>query len=1316
MPLNSDQCTAVRLPRRFCMPPHWAFYFISLVLVALLSGCGTSSVTQAGVISITYPSGVTAGQLPVLSSALVSMMPLNDSANLGVDWTLTCGGNAQVGYVTSGCGTLVPAHTANGSAATYTAPGIIPTSGAITIVARVSSDPSQQASATMTIINPLISVALSTAPASLAVGAKTTISAMLTNDVNSLGARWAANCGSSDCGSFNPQQTLSGVTTTYTAPATVPLGGSVTFTATAIGDTTNAAKATSPSIAIEPLTVSVSPATFSIATSTTANIVATVTNDVKNAGVTWDCGFNGCGSFNPTKTASGSPTAYTAPSIVPAAGAVKITATSANNGLTASAMATVTQAPVIVVTMTRSVPATLGEGKSTTLGAAVSGDGTNAGVDWTASCGSTVPGACGSFNPASTSSGSTTIYTAPASLPPSNPVTITATSHAYNLNPSLIANAASGSTTITAAAAIALNQQPPASLTTNAQAVVSATVTNDASPGGISWSVSCSSTLAGACGYVQPYQTANGVEATYIAPPIDPGTPVQIVAMSTAFPALTTQSIPVTIVPSKNHSISFVPFLPSQLALGASVTLNAAVSNDTSHSGVDWSVCATDCGFFTIKPAIAAMAAVPPSAGDPGSPYVPAVPAVTATSVQGWPNSLPITYTAPTVVPGSGDVVVTATATADRLNNIATPATAVAAMALTSASTGPELHGAVHAGTQPVAGASVYLYAAGTSGYGSASTLVYNPSSTAFATTDSSGNFTIPSGYTCPASTSQVYLVALGGQASASGANQNLGLMTALGACGALSSSPLMINEITTVASAAALATFSADNVQTGQMSYLYIGSSSANATVGLANAFASVNNLVNITTGQPRFWTLAENAAVPYVQINTLADALNACAITTGGSSGDSTACGNLFSYANPLGMLYPGFAPTDTLQAVFDLMKPPSPKVSNLLHPASVFTLATKSSPFQPILNKAPNNWSIALNYTFGGGIGGTGTAASGSSALAVDASGNLWIANKNIHSVSEWNGFGAAYSPNTSGTVAGGFTAGGIYAPSALAIDQSGYVWVANGNSTLTRLDPTGSADANSPFSGGGLAAGSSIAIDGANNVWIANSGSPGSLSRFNQRGIALSPAAGYTDSIANPSVIAMDGKSNVWVYNQKPVSVITNYVELTNTSGSLMTGISGGYVAYNGSPSQLAIDASGNLWTVANAAYGIVKIPANYLGGAQVSSYDDVSLSIAGPQGMAFDGSNRLWLADTQSNANYATPSLLLVDTTLSTPSRAIDYPDADLAAGAASVAIDNAGNVWILLNNNSVKEYVGVATPVVTPLSVGVKSNKLGAKP
>jgi hypothetical protein len=52
----------------------------------------------------------------------------------------------------------------------------------------------------------------------------------------------------------------------------------------------------------------------------------------------------------------------------------------------------------------------------------------------------------------------------------------------------------------------------------------------------------------------------------------------------------------------------------------------------------------------------------------------------------------------------------------------------------------------------------------------------------------------------------------------------------------------------------------------------------------------------------------------------------------------------------------------------------------------------------------------------------------------------------------------------------------------------------------------------------------------------------------------------------------------------------------------------------------------------------------------------------------------------------------------------------------LADGPLRVAVDGSGNVWVLLADNTVTEYVGVATPVVTPIALGMKNKKLGAKP
>lgn len=1326
MPLNSEHSScAWSLPLGDpCWLPAWwqlALIIIFLNFTVLLSGCGSSVATKAGSISVTYSTGSTASQFPVLSTASVSMVPVNDKANYGVDWTLTCDGSptstSVSGVTSTGCGTVLPSHTASGVPATYTAPSLIPVDSTVTITARVTSDPSQVSTVALTIVNsPIVVTLSSTPPTSMAVSATTNLTAVITNDASNDGVTWSASCGSSDCGSFTFVKTASGISTTYTAPAKSPTGGTVTITATSVA---NSADATTPAaISILPITVSVSPATYAVATSGTAALTATVTNDVKKSGVTWGCIPSGsCGSFSSTTTASGTATTYTAPATAPTSGVVTITATSVTDGTTsASAKATISTSTVISATMTRTPSTSLALGKTSTLAATVAGDSTNAGVDWTASCGSSTTGACGTFNPATTSSGSTTTYTAPSSLPPTNPVTITATPHAYNLNSALTANVATATTTITVPASIAFTNQPPSSIATTGQANVSATVTNDAtSGGGVTWSVVCSSTTVGACGYITPYQTVNGASATYIAPPTVPGVSVQIRATATAFPTTSVLSTAVAVTQSTAHSITFVPFAPSQILQGTTVTLNAAVTNDSSSAGIDWAVCGSGCGFFTTVPAQAAIAAVPPSAGNPGSPAIPAVAAVTATSVQGWPNGVPITYTAPTTAPESGTVLITAEATADRLNNVTTPATAVSTTAITSEATGPDLNGVVQAGTQPIVGATVYLYAAGTSGYASAAQPISSPNATDAIMTDSTGSFKIPAGYACPQLTSQVYLIAIGGHVGTGDPNSNLALMTALGACSNLSSSKVTVNEVTTVVSASALDPFAADNALTGYSSYLYLGSSSANATTGLANAFASVTNLVNLGTGQPLYNTLAGNAAVPYVEINTFADIIDACAVTSGGTAGDGSICGNLFLDANPHYGVDSTTAPTDTLQAVFDLVRPPNASMNAIPQITAIYGAKTVSaaSPFQPILTSAPHDWSIALNYTSGGGVGGSGSTGSGSSAFALDVSGNLWITNTNTNSVSKWSNLGAPISPTVLSSWTGGFTPAGLNAPGPIAVDANGYIWIANGNGSLVKLDATAAPATGSPYVGGALGTAAGIAIDANNDVWVTNSGSPGDIAQFSNSGVALSSSSGYTDGAANPLPIAIDESGNVWIQNEDQQTNNWGVTILNASTGSVLLSKTGSNPQAT-NLRQIVVDASGYMWEPYYCGVQKMAMSTTNSGTLTGTAYQNIQ-TIGGVSAVAIDGANRPWVAwaggYSCAVSGTVPASVSLIDT-----SNGWAYRDTSLSNSPQFLEVDGSGNLWVLLDNNSVTEFVGVAAPAVTPLASAVKNSKLGAKP
>jgi hypothetical protein len=940
--------------------------------------------------------------------------------------------------------------------------------------------------------------------------------------------------------------------------------------------------------------------------------------------------------------------------------------------------------------MSSAPPAALTTGTQATLAATVASDSNNLGVNWTASCGGT--GGCGSFNlsPAHTASAGKIIYTAPASVPTGGVVTITASSPATT--PS---NPAIAITTVVAAPpSLAFTQAPPASLTAAAQAPISVTVANDVAPGGVKWTVQCSSTIPGGCGWIDPVQSASGATAVYTAPPVTPtgtsvtvtSTSVTITATSVADPSVSISSNAITINSPTVRSVDFIPSLPAQIQTNATVNLTAAVStvaSDTTNAGVDWQVCASGCGFFTVKPAIPAIPATATT------PYVPAVPALTATSVSARSNGLPIPYTAPSAPPASGVVVVEALSHAD--GTTANSGT----IAITTSLTGAALSGAVLAGTQPVVGASVFLYAAGTSGYASASSQI------ASATTDKNGNFTVPAGYTCPTSTSQMYLVATGGKVGTNSTNSNLSMMTALGSCNGLGSTAVVINEVTTVASAWATAPFAANDELNGNSSYLYLGTSSGNLS-GLANAFAAVNNLVDITTGQARFVTPVTNAAVPYVEINTLADFLNACTATSGGVEGDGSPCGVLLAATDTLGTgTFSGsIAPSDTLQAAFNIAQQPLTNSADgyiLDRGTHLFSLATSASPFQPILTANPLQWPISLNYTSGGGL----TAASTVGSFAVDASGNLWITDTRAGDVVEWNAVGAALSPPSSGFPAGG---------GLIAIDANGNTWV-SGNGVLSELTNLGTPVLGSPFAGvaGG---GSDMAFDAQDNLWIANGGG---MNEFNTLGVELSPASGFTNTgISGITAVGVDSSNNVWIGNPNiAVSLQASFSELTNPGGELIVNsqVAAGTMVLP----ELAADGAGNIWGVVTSdlcevppysGRGSILTPECSSGAGYPGTSGSIPISTS-PQGLAFDGAGGLWIAGPDGGVTLrdAKGSYGSFSTSLPVPS-----------IGSLRVAVDGSGNVWVLLANNTVTEYVGAATPVVTPIALGVKNNKLAAKP
>jgi hypothetical protein len=259
------------------------------------------------------------------------------------------------------------------------------------------------------------------------------------------------------------------------------------------------------------------------------------------------------------------------------------------------------------------------------------------------------------------------------------------------------------------------------------------------------------------------------------------------------------------------------------------------------------------------------------------------------------------------------------------------------------------LRGSVHGGQQAVVGATIQLYSIGTTGDGSAATPLGSSTTTA-----SDGSFSLTGKYNCTNATNGVntlvYLLSTGGNPGLSGTNANLVMMAALGQCSSLTSGTfIFIDEVTTVGSIAAL-------YSPYMTSATNLGSASGDAAA-FATAFGNVAEYTNTATGTAPGPSLPGGFYASSTEINTLSNILASCVNSTGGSavgsnSSDGTACGNLFNLSRSGGV-----APTNTIQALINILNNPTQNASSL------FALGGAITPFQPVLSAAPSTWALPI-----------------------------------------------------------------------------------------------------------------------------------------------------------------------------------------------------------------------------------------------------------------------------------------------------------------------------------------------------------------
>jgi DNA-binding beta-propeller fold protein YncE len=563
---------------------------------------------------------------------------------------------------------------------------------------------------------------------------------------------------------------------------------------------------------------------------------------------------------------------------------------------------------------------------------------------------------------------------------------------------------------------------------------------------------------------------------------------------------------------------------------------------------------------------------------------------------------------------------------------------------------------ALLSGTVPLRGMNVVLYAASPGGR--------RPAVLGSGRSGSSGAFAIR--YRRAGRRTVKYLVATrpGGAAEAGFAAPagSYRLVAALGA--GRVPRRATVNERTTVATGFAMAQF-------------IEGSRVAGKDPGLRNAAAMTRNLVSRRRGglAPVLRRFPNGASTATLRtFDSLANLLAVCRARGG-------RCARLLQLGGAPGG---DASAADTLTAAVTIAQNPWHNVRRLF---ALSRLAPRL--YNPALGrgKRPDAWTLALRFE------GDGESMNGPGAFAIDAQGNLWVANNYEFSRERLKSVCAAEN--------------------------------------LLRFTPTGRYFPGSPYTGGGLSgAGFGIGIDTQSHVWVGNFGFAApeckrqpphnSVSEFTISGEPLSPPlvekprahpeiepvefeGGWEDGhISWPQSTISDREGNIWIANCGNNSV-TKYIggnhELALNLGEKLIGLR--------KPFGSAVNAEGRLYVTGNDSDNVAILNPS---GAPVAGSPVEGGGLHEPMGIAIDSNGYAWVAN---SGKIAAPCPVEVDSRPSQGNVVLIKPNGELArrkpiegAGLQTpwgIAVDGDDHVWVAnFSGKRVSELCGTTTALCPP--------------
>ena len=605
------------------------------------------------------------------------------------------------------------------------------------------------------------------------------------------------------------------------------------------------------------------------------------------------------------------------------------------------------------------------------------------------------------------------------------------------------------------------------------------------------------------------------------------------------------------------------------------------------------------------------------------------------------------------------------------------------------------ISGKAFGGQQPIQYAAVEIYAFGSTGYGSSP-----GTALASATTDANGVFQFANGsYTCTPD-QPVYIQVNGGNSSA-GYNGDLVLAAALGNCSAAPNSTVTVNEVTTAATAFALAQFFNPTNMGASPGTAGFGGSVVNSKGLVMAANYTVPTLVNLRFGVPNPNTSV--VTVEAAKINSIANTLAACINSTGSTSTTetTTSCGKLYGYTKASYTT----RPADPLQAAVSMALNPTLNVSNL------YALAPAGSPF-PGLAAAPSDWTIGVSYTAPAASNirlgvNTGTTAN----LAIDANGNPWFpsnASATTSGVATFNPttnaftlVGNANLTHPQNVAVASTSPNGVYVSDSL----SGHAVLVNATTHSTSLYTMATAQL------GALAMGTNDALYA---TYTNTSTGAYGIANINGSALASLIATTYGSTSllgsATAGTLYTAATSGTQSYLEQVTGATTTPAHSVFATAAA-AGTSGQVIQTNKSGASAQL-----FWTLPSTSEFCL---AGALSGCTTAN-------LSTPQGAAVDGSGRVFVANSGNGGITELPS-----PTVSGP---VHYTFAHNATNGNTmttpygIGIDASGNIWAINAGCTttgctpgtavLSEIVGAATPAITPLASQIAGgiNLIGTEP